>query len=227
MVSMIEKAKGLYFEDDKIEVFFGNKFFALSELTSLKPIGVHTVKQTHSDIFHVIDRAEPIHPQPEGDALGTQLQKQYLAVKTADCLPVMIHDPEQNKIAAIHAGWKGVAIGIVPKTVTLYFKDSKKLRVFIGPHITKKSFEIKDDVLQQLKSSLIDSVWNQLSIDTKADKYYVDLVEVLGLQLESQFPGTQFDIENSNIDTKTAEEFNSHRRDAHNAGRNISYIRLK
>ena len=224
---MIQKTKGLHFEDDKIEIFFGNKFFELTELTSLKPTGVHTVKQTHSDIFHVINRPEPIHPQPEGDALGTQLPKQYLAIKTADCLPVMVHDPDTNKIAAIHAGWKGVAIGIVPKTVASFFQNSKNLRVFVGPHITKSSFEIKDDVLQQLKSSLPAFAWAKLSIDTKDDKFHVDLVDVVKLQIQSQFPNTHVDIKDSNIDTKTTEDYNSHRRDAKNAGRNISYIRLK
>lgn len=224
---MIQKAKGLQFEDDKIEIFFGNKFFALTELTSLKPIGVHTVKQTHSDIFHVISRPEPIHPQPEGDALGTLLTKQYLAIKTADCLPVMVHDPDTNKVAAIHAGWKGVAISIVPKTLASFFQSSNSLRVFIGPHITKNSFEIKVDVLQQLKNSLPDSEWNKLSIDTKGDKFHVDLVDVVKLQIQSQFPNIHLDIKDSNIDTKTTEDYNSHRRDAKNAGRNISYIRLK
>lgn len=227
MNSFIEKSKGLQYEDDTIEVFFGNKHFALSELTNLKPIGVHAVKQTHSDIFHVVERPEPIHPQPEGDALGTQVPKQYLAIKTADCLPVMIHDPQSKKVAAIHAGWKGVAIRIVPKAVAKYFQDSKHLRVFIGPHITKKSFEIKTDVLDQLKASLPNSAWSQVDIELKGERFHVDLVQVVKLQIETQFPAIKLDILNSNLDTKTTEDFNSHRRDTANAGRNISYIRLK
>lgn len=224
---MIQKAKGLLYEDNSIEVFFGNKFFDLSELTNMKSSVVHTLKQTHSDTFHSIHRSEPIHPEPEGDALGTQLPKQYLAIKTADCLPIMIHDPDSNKISAIHAGWKGVAIGIVPKVVANYFKNSKHLRLFIGPHITKNSFEIRIDVLQQLKASVLDSSGKQLSVDTRADKFYVDLVDVVRMQLQSRLPGLQLDIKDSNIDTKTTEDYNSHRRNPQNTDRNISYIRLK
>lgn len=224
---MIQKTKGLFFEDDKIEIFFGNKFYALTDLTSLKPTGVHTVKQTHSDIFHVITRSEPIHPQPEGDALGTDVSKQYLAIKTADCLPVMIHDPDNKRIAAIHAGWKGVAIGIVPKTVKQYFENSKALRIFIGPHITKKSFEIRTDVLAQLKNSLPTTEWSKVNVETKEDKFHIDLTEIVELQIKSQFPKIQFTTEKANIDTKTTEDYNSFRRDSTNAGRNISYIRLK
>lgn len=224
---MNQKTKGLHYEDDKIEVFFGNKFFALTELTNLKPVGVHTVMQTHSDIFHVISRPEPIHPQPEGDALGTQLPRQYLAIKTADCLPIMIYDPGQKRIAAIHAGWKGVANGIVPKTVQQFLNDSIQLQMFIGPHITKSSFEIKSDVLQQLQASLPAPAWLQVSVITKDDKFYVDLTEIVALQITSQFPAIQLQITNLHIDTKTSADYNSFRREAANAGRNISYIRLK
>jgi|JI10StandDraft_1071094.scaffolds.fasta_scaffold196702_2 YfiH family protein len=224
---MIQKAKGLFFEDDKIEIFFGNKFYALTDLTSLKPTGVHTVKQTHSDIFHVVTRPEPVHPQPEGDALGTNVPKQYLAIKTADCLPVMIHDSDNNRVAAIHAGWKGVAIGIVPKTVKQYFENSKTLRLFIGPHIMKESFEIKNDVLEQLKNSLPTNTWPKVDIETKGDKFHIDLTEIVEFQIKSQFPNIQFTVEKANIDTKITEDYNSFRRDSTNAGRNISYIRLK
>lgn len=224
---MIRKAKGLLYEDDAVEVFFGNKHFSLTELTSLKPIGVHTVKQTHSDIFHEIRSPEPVHPQPEGDALGTRLSKQYLAIKTADCLPVMIHDPVQNRIAAIHAGWRGVAVKIVPKTIQQFFKISTQLKIYIGPHITKNSFEIKSDVLQQLKATVSTSAWSKITVEEKNDRFYVDLTEVVASQVSSQFPNLSFSLMNTHIDTKTTSDYNSFRRDAANAGRNISYIRLK
>lgn len=224
---MIQKSKGLFFEDDKIEVFFGNRSFSLHELTSLKPTGVHTVKQTHSDIFHAIIRDEPIHPQPEGDALGTALRRQILAIKTADCLPVMIHDPDSHRVAAVHAGWKGVANRIVPKTVENYFASSKMLRLFIGPHIKKPSFEIKSDVLDLLEKTLPAESWRKVNLESKEDRYYVDLVEIVKLQLSSQFPLLKFSVENCDVDTKTDADYNSYRRDAQNSGRNISYIKLK
>jgi YfiH family protein len=227
VVSMIQKTKGLFFEDDKIEVFFGNKFYALTDLTSLKPTGVHTVKQTHSDIFHIITHPEPNHPPLEGDALGTELPKQYLSIKTADCLPVMIHDPDNKRVAAIHAGWKGVAIGIVSKTIKQYFENSKTLRLFIGPHIRKNSFEIKSNVLEQLKKSLPAAVWTKVKVETKSDKFYIDLTEIVELQIKCHFPEIEFKIEKVNIDTKTTEDYNSFRRDSTNAGRNLSYILLK
>jgi YfiH family protein len=224
---MIQKSKGLQFENDQIEVFFGNKLFSLSELTNLKPTGVHTVKQTHSDIFHIINRNEPIHPQPEGDALGTEIKKQYLAIKTADCLPVMIHDPVSNRVAAVHAGWKGVANRIVPKTIAQYFSSAAKLYIFIGPHIMQGSFEIKEDVLSQLRSTVSPDSWKKVSLETKGDRYYVNLVSLVRAQIEFDFPNIQLEMNISDIDTKTNEDYNSYRRDASNAGRNISYIRLK
>ncbi|MBL7544704.1 MAG: polyphenol oxidase family protein [Bdellovibrionaceae bacterium] len=224
---MIQKSKGLLYEDDTIDIFFGNRNFSLGELTSLKPTGVHTVKQIHSDIFHIVDREEATHPQPEGDALGTELKKQYLAIKTADCLPVMIHAPDAGRVAAIHAGWKGVAVRIVPKVIEKYFKTSKHLRLFIGPHIMQKSFEIRNDVWTQLQNSIPLVDQNQISIEARQDKFNVNLTEIVALQVKSDFPKTKIDIITSNVDTKTNLEFYSHRRDPSQTGRNISYIKLK
>lgn len=219
--------KGLFYEDSAIEIFFGNRHFTLAELTQLRPLGAHTVKQTHSDIFHIINQDEPRTPPPEGDALGTSLRQQYLAIKTADCLPVMLHDPIQKKIAAIHAGWKGIAIGIVPKVIGTYFLNSTNMRIYIGPHITKSSFEIRNDVLSQLKASLPLPQREQVEVEIRGDKFHVDLVDIVTTQVKSQFPRLELDVMTSAIDTKSNDDFNSHRREPTNSGRNISYIRLK
>lgn len=224
---MNEKSKGLHFEDDKIEVFFGNRNFTLHELTSLKPTGVHSLRQTHSDILHIVEHDEPPHPLPEGDALCTALKKQILVVKTGDCLPVMIHDSELNRIAAVHAGWKGVANKIVPKTIEKYFSKSKHLQIFVGPHITKNSFQIKDDVLALLKNTLPLDQWKKINVEEKSNCFYVSLVEIVKLQISTQFANTIVSFKNTNIDTKTDQNYNSHRRDPQNSSRNISYIKLK
>lgn len=227
MSIFVRQKNGLSFENDKVKVFFGNKSFSTSQLPTEKDFGLHSVKQTHSDIFHLVKSHKPFNPQPEGDALGTSLINQYLFVKTADCLPILIHDPITNQIAAVHAGWKGVSIGIVPKVVEAYFAKSHSLILYVGPYITKQSFEVRIDVLDQILSSVDSSLRNQIKVDSHADKFNLDLLDVLRAQLAFSFTKINFEIQESETDTKTALEFYSHRRDPANKGRNLSYIFLK
>ena len=53
------------------------------------------------------------------DALVTDQPGVTVAVRTADCVPVLVHDPRRRVVAAIHAGWRGAVAGIVSKTLTL------------------------------------------------------------------------------------------------------------
>ncbi len=227
MSIFVRQKSGLSFENDRLKVFFGNKTFAPSQLNAEKTFGLHSVKQTHSDMFYEVQDAKPANPIPDGDALGTNLVNQYLFVKTADCLPVLIHDPLTNQIAAIHAGWKGVSIGIVPKVIGRYFEKSKNLVLYVGPYITRQSFEVRIDVLDQILNSVDSSLRNQIVVDSHTDKFNLDLLEVLRAQLAFKFPKVSFDIQESEVDTKTSVEFNSHRREPASKGRNLSYIFLK
>ena len=52
-------------------------------------------------------------------ALVTDQPGVMVAVRTADCVPVLVHDPQRRVVAAIHAGWRGAVVGIVPKTIGL------------------------------------------------------------------------------------------------------------
>lgn len=227
MSIFVRQKTGLSFENERLKIFFGNKSFATSQLPNEKNFGLHSVKQVHSDIFHVVDSTTPFNPQPEGDALGTTLVNQYLFVKTADCLPVLIHDPSTQQIAAVHAGWKGVSIGIVPKVVDHYFKKSKNLVIYVGPYIKKQSFEVRIDVLDQILESVDSSLRSQIPVDSHTDKFNLDLLDVMRAQLAFKFPKTNFDVQDAETDTKTSPEFCSHRRDPASKGRNLSYIFLK
>ena len=80
-----------------------------------------SVKQVHGTDALVLDRPLTESDQFSGgwDALVTDQPGVTVAVRTADCVPVLVHDPRRRVVAAIHAGWRGAVAGIVPKTITL------------------------------------------------------------------------------------------------------------
>ncbi|WP_373512753.1 peptidoglycan editing factor PgeF [Persicitalea sp.] len=106
------------------------------------------------------------------DALVTRHVGVAVAVTTADCTPILLYDPAQRAIAAIHAGWRGTVGGIVRKTVVKMQNEfgsaPADILAYVGTCIDECSFEVGNEVaghfLKQHKY-----------FNLKAGKYYVDL----------------------------------------------------
>ena len=98
-----------------------------------------SVKQVHGTDALVVDRPLTKSDQFPGgwDVLVTDQPGVTVTVRTADCVPVLVHDPRRRVVAAIHAGWRGAVAGIVSKTLTLmanrFGSTRSDLRVSIGP----------------------------------------------------------------------------------------------
>jgi hypothetical protein len=126
---------------------------------------VVTVKQIHSAIIHRVDRevAQPLC----GDGLVTSQPGILLGIKIADCLPVLIADPERHAVGAFHAGWRGTARRIVEKGVGEMRKhfgsDPAKLLAAIGPGIGSCCYEIGDEVEREFESQF--AYWQELFED--------------------------------------------------------------
>lgn len=107
-----------------------------------------TLRQIHSDLIHRIDRtqAEPL----AGDGLLTDTPGLILAVKTADCLPVILVDRKRRAVGVFHAGWRGTVQRIVEKGVgemRKHFKsDPRDLVGAMGPCIQKCCYEVGEEV---------------------------------------------------------------------------------
>ncbi len=84
----------------------------------------------------------------EADASYTQRANQVCVVMTADCLPILLCDRQAYWVAAVHAGWRGLAAGILEKTVAQYSGDTSQLIAWIGPAISAKHFEVGEEVRQ-------------------------------------------------------------------------------
>ncbi len=128
-----------------------------------------TAKQIHSDRILLVESAGP---QGEGDALISNAPGIGLAIRTADCLPILIADPKNRAIAAIHAGWRGVVSEIASKAVDAmrqqFGSDPKDLVVAIGPGIGGCCFEVGPEVSAQFgfsgrtKIDLVETTCRQL-----------------------------------------------------------------
>ncbi len=79
------------------------------------------------------------------DASYTQKSKTICVVLTADCLPILVTNKEGTEVAAIHAGWRGLADGVIENTINALHSSPKNLLVWIGPSISKPHYEVGED----------------------------------------------------------------------------------
>jgi len=91
----------------------------------------------------------------EGDALVTAHRGVLLAVRTADCVPVLLADPQTRTVAAVHAGWRGVVAEVIPHTVDClrrtYGAKPESLLAAVGPCIRQAAFEVGPEVAVQFQ----------------------------------------------------------------------------
>jgi YfiH family protein len=159
------------------------------------------------------------------DGLGTEKLGLVLKIRTADCLPIFIFDIKKNLIVAIHAGWKGLYLGIINKAIELLKEHggkSKDLIIAIGPHIKKCCYAVPQKRIERFFSKI-----------PKQINYYIELKGNWFLDLESIaiFQLMQEGIKKDSVDilsgcTCCGNQFFSYRRDGKNSGRmsNIIYL---
>ena len=179
-----------------------NKTFVV--YNQLPPFPIWQLKQTHSNLINLSGESNK-----EADGLISDLDFKIIpAIKTADCLPIVIMGKE--KLAFIHAGWKGLYNKILYHQ---YIKTINPIYAFIGPHISSENFEVQKDF-----SNYFPSQNHYLKLGTKT---CFNLENEAIFQLKDQFSDIQ--IEKSGVCTFNNLEFNSYRRDKLNK-RNYNLI---
>lgn len=104
-----------------------------------------TLNQTHTNKVEIVDDSWDTTTLREADALVTKTPNKLLGVMTADCVPVLLAEPKNQVIAAVHAGWKGATTGIIEDTVKAMLSCGAELphiQVAIGPCIWQQSYEV-------------------------------------------------------------------------------------
>lgn len=109
------------------------------------PAGPVWLKQVHGNIVADADRAGGV---PDADASLARKPGTVCAVMTADCLPLLLCDEAGTVVAAAHAGWRGLAGGVVEAAVRTMNVAPARLLAWLGPAIGPQAFEVGEDVRQ-------------------------------------------------------------------------------
>jgi len=80
------------------------------------------------------------------DASTTTVPERVCAVLTADCLPLLISNRAGTRVAAVHAGWRGLAAGVVEAALAAFADSDDEILVWLGPAIGPTAFEVGDEV---------------------------------------------------------------------------------
>ena len=171
------------------------------------------LNQTHSNICLDLDvSGNAADTTPHADACFSSRKNQVCAVMTADCLPILFCDQQGTCVAAVHAGWRGLADGVIENTVSEMPVNTKSLMAWMGPAISQQYFEVGVEI----KQTFIDypQAFCQNN-QTDGDKYFADLYyiakqKMLALGITQIFGGEYCTY-------RQADLFFSHRRVTHQA----------
>lgn len=124
----------------------------IEEERLLLPHQTHTANVLTIDADYLsLPPAEQQQRMEEVDALVTQAKGVCIGVSTADCVPLLLHDPESGTIAAVHAGWRGMVQRIPQHALAAMQRlgaNVQTTRALIGPSISVASFEVGNEVVQ-------------------------------------------------------------------------------
>ena len=137
----------------------------------------------HGSAVRIVDSRDAGRVVPDADALLTKSAGVFLSITVADCLPVFLYDPVNNCVGLIHAGWRGLAKNIIPKTIQKMRSEFKSgpenVLVRIGPGIGVCHFEVKKDLLEKFKNLPAGA-----SVK-KHGKHFLNLKKIARRQLET------------------------------------------
>lgn len=114
----------------------------------------------------------------QADGIVTQEIGRVLCVMTADCLPIIFSNVQGTEIAAVHAGWRSMAGGIIERAVATMSTAASDIIAWGGPCIGPDSFEVGQDVLEQLGGSQ-----SAYKASGNAGKHYANLHQLAGERL--------------------------------------------
>ena len=175
------------------------------------------LKQVHG--HHVVE-ATPAHLNQVADASFTDQLNQICVILTADCLSLLVCTRGGEKVAAIHAGWRGLAAGVIESTLQALQWPATELVVWLGPAISMKHYEIGEEVRDIFLKNTPSA--EHAFYPSRAKHWMMDLLHLARLRL-NQWGVTE--IYGGDYCTYTHKElFYSHRRDGNKTGRMASLI---
>jgi len=156
--------------DDDFDLVLHNRKLLVSEFQL--PNEPKWLNQVHGTT--IVDCANLKSSQLNADAMISFEKNTVCAVLTADCLPLLVTDVSGSRVAAIHAGWRGLRDGIIEKTLEKLNCSGDKLLVWIGPAISCEVFEVDDAVRDEF--IILDSAAKAAFIQSRDGHWMMDLV---------------------------------------------------
>ncbi len=203
----------------------------LSRTFDVPPHLFLTVQQVHGSDLLVIDEPNPDlshFQQVACDGIVTNQPGVLIGVLVADCYPVVLFDPVNQVVAAVHVGWRGAAAGILPKAVrtmvALFGSQPENLRAAIGPGIGAHKYEVDRPVRDAFRKGGGD--WDAIAREQELGRWHLDLRESSQLQLQQAgLPAAHIEA-TAECTCCHRELFFSHRRDKGITGRQAGFIML-
>jgi len=209
----------------------------LTEHLNIFQSHLFTPYQTHEDRIFIIGQ-EFLHKSDTDksqllygiDAIITNQPEICVAVSTADCVPIIIFDPQKNVIAAIHAGWRGTVLKIAQKTIRkmqyTYGCDPYHMIAGIGPCISQDHFEVGEEVIKEFSDAGF-PMSELCKKNPRTNKYHIDL-RLANKYLLKQSGISDEMIEISDLCTFSSKDFLfSARRQGIKSGRMLTGVFLK
>ena len=184
------------------------------------------MSQRHGDKIVIIDKEHNYQSIPSCDALITKEKEIPLMVMVADCIPILLYDPVQKVIAAVHAGRAGVFSKILPKTIekmqTQFSSNTKDILISLGPSIHQECYEVGEEIVRESKK-----LSYEYAIKEKEGRYYLDLLSIIYRQLDD------LNMMSANFETSpyctacNTDDFYSYRAEKNSCGRFAGVIMMK
>ena len=192
------------------------------------PPDVLLPEQVHGKVVAVPSPGGVLEPV-QADAVVCSTPGQRIGIVTADCVPVLACAEDGSAAAAIHAGWRGLAAGVVAAGIErLKERGGGPLRAAIGPHIGRCCYEVDEPVLAALRSRFGSSALGLASEPTRPGHARIALAALVELELEAA--GVAPEARGALADSCTrcdSRRFHSFRRDGAAAGRLLHFIAVR
>lgn len=202
-------------------------FQSFGKTLGINPDRIVTCRQIHGDQIVVVE-SMPVG-LPEADAVVTATPGFYPAVKTADCVPILLVDPVRRVAAAVHVGWRGLVKRIARKVTRLmsdrFMSNPPDLIASLGPSIGKCCYEVDDRVLKPFREEFPGAeqfiITNELP-NRSGNRTFLDLTAASRFELISQGICEE-NIHTVDLCTSCRPDlFFSHRRDGAKTGRHVA-----
>lgn len=188
------------------------------------PAPPHWLRQVHGvDVLRFDGTPKPSgdyhQDEPVADASVTSQKNIVLSILTADCLPALFCNKDGTEVAAAHAGWRGLAAGILENTVRSMNSEPENIMVWLGPAAGPLAYEVGAEVRDAFVKA--DNHAEVAFIPARENHWKVDLYQLARLRLQGMGVTSIYGGEHCSI--SESDKFFSHRRDQQ-TGRMASVI---